>query len=88
MANYTGGMAVCPFYQRESRLSIICEGYCEDQQVGMKFRTEEEKRAWQREYCLRFYYPRCPLAATVLAHYRGQEPQKPAPRTSGLNLRS
>mgnify|MGYP005760012999 CR=1 FL=1 len=73
MANYTGGMAVCPFYQRESRLSIICEGYCEEQQVGMKFRTEAEKRAWQREYCLRFYYPRCPLAATVLAHYRGQE---------------
>ena len=73
MPNYTGGMSICPFYQRESRLSIVCEGYCEEQQIGMKFRTEEEKLQWQQKYCLRFYYPRCPVAATVLWHYQDQE---------------
>lgn len=76
MPNYTGGVAVCPFYQRESGLSIICEGYSPEQQVSMKFNSSKEKLRWQREYCLRFYYPRCPLAATVLAHYhRGDMPE-------------
>ena len=73
MPNYTGGMSICPFYQRESRLSIVCEGYCQEQQIGMKFRTEAEKLQWQQKYCLRFYYPRCPVAATVLWHYQDQE---------------
>lgn len=73
MPNYTGGMSICPFYQRESRLSIVCEGYCQEQQIGMKFRTEAEKIQWQQKYCLRFYYPRCPVAATVLWHYQDQE---------------
>ena len=53
MPNYTGGMSICPFYQRESRLSIVCEGYCQEQQIGMKFRTEAEKLQWQQKYCMR-----------------------------------
>lgn len=75
MPNYSGGVAVCPFYQRESGRSIICEGYAPEQQVSMKFNSGKEKLRWQQEYCLRFYYPRCPLAATVLAHYRQEEQQ-------------
>lgn len=78
MANYTGGMSVCPFYEREARLSIVCQGFSETQQLGMKFASEAEKLKWQREYCLRFYYPRCPVAATMLGYYRRQEGGCPA----------
>lgn len=73
MSNYSGGMAICPFYRREAKLSIICEGYTEKQQLGMKFENEKEKLRWQQEYCLRYYYPRCPLAGAVLNHYRQKE---------------
>ena len=73
MSNYSGGMAICPFYQREARLSIICEGYTPQQNLMMRFESEAEKQRWQQEYCLRYYYPRCPLAATILHHYRQKE---------------
>ena len=78
MPNYTGGVSVCPFYQREANLSITCEGFSPEQEISMKFSSSKEKLKWQREYCLRFYYPRCLIAATVLEHYRRSGIQFPS----------
>ena len=55
MPNYTGGASVCPFYQRETPSSIICEGVGPCQHTSMKFCGERDKLRWQREYWLQFY---------------------------------
>ena len=57
MPNYTGGASVCPFYQRETPSSIICEG------VG----------PCQQEYCLQFSYGKCPLAGGLLHYYEQED---------------
>src|SRR5699024_7976406 len=52
MPNYSGGMAICPFYAREAQYSIFCAyDPCDIQDVGgvaLKFRSVEGKVAHQR----------------------------------------
>jgi hypothetical protein len=73
MPHFNGGMAVCPFYERESRLSIVCEGDSESRNFGIKFRSEEDKCDWEKKYCLGFFYSQCPMAAALLRQYREHE---------------
>ena len=77
MSNYSGGVSVCPFYVKESGLSMQCAENpekCEETEVdalnqcsiSLKFPSSKAKLKHQREYCLRFNYPYCPLAAFYL----------------------
>lgn len=77
MANFTGGMAICPFYNRETGLSIYCSLYPDSFEshddifascsISCKFSSSDEKVKYQRRYCLRYYYPYCPLAGLFLS---------------------
>ena len=44
----------CPYYIREARLSMTCEGFFSDE-VVFRFNNEKEKETYQEENC--FMYP-------------------------------
>lgn len=83
MPNYSGGVSVCPFYCRESDLTISCgndnaltttdsSDPLKDCVLSVKFKSSETKLEYQKKYCLRYYYPYCPLAAFLLNRERKQ----------------
>lgn len=67
MGNTTGGgRAICPFYVKEAKQSITCEGLIDGADNMARFASADEKRVFQRERCERFdYEKRCPLAAAL-----------------------
>ena len=71
MANYTGGVnTVCPFYQRESKYQITCEGLIRGAYTQTRFDTEEAKLEFMRRACSSFSYAeRCPLAQLLTKQY-------------------
>lgn len=75
MPNFTGGMAVCPFYVREAKYSIYCAyDPCDIQDiacVSLKFGSVDSKFEHQRKRCLSYNYPRCPVARAYFAEYAG-----------------
>lgn len=46
-----GMYAKCPFYRRESRFSVCCEGIGEGTEFSIKFQTEEDKKQYIRAHC-------------------------------------
>lgn len=71
MANYVGGVtSVCPFYQRESRYMITCEGLFEGMNLQLNFDSEEHKQLYMSDACSSFdYVKRCPLAKLLMLKY-------------------
>ena len=45
----------CPYFEKDSRLTITCEGMYKDTTVKTEFDTEGHKREFQQKYC--FKYP-------------------------------
>ena len=75
MGSYVyGSKAVCPFYVREAKKSITCEGLIDDQRYTVThFPAEEEKRQFQDQRCgMQDYAIRCKLAAALLRKYEAQ----------------
>lgn len=60
--------AKCPFYIRESRLSITCEGADEHAEFAAKFETQAEKLEWQQNRCFQFH-PDCPIYRMAARKY-------------------
>ena len=58
----------CPFYIRESLLSITCEGEDEWTEMAAKFKTKEEKLEWQKNRCFQFE-PDCPIYRMAARKY-------------------
>lgn len=48
-----GLYAKCPFFLKESKFSICCEGIREGTEFSIKFQTEEDKKAYIRTHCNR-----------------------------------
>lgn len=44
-------MAKCPYYIRESKYGITCEGMLEKTECMNKFKTEGEKQRYLRQQC-------------------------------------
>ena len=44
----------CPYYIRESRLSMTCEGFISDE-IVMRFTCEKDKETFQEKEC--YHYP-------------------------------
>lgn len=58
-------MVQCPFYLRDNKLSIACEGILRETETLTKFKNEEEKGKFQKAQC--FQYPNtCPIARHIL----------------------
>lgn len=74
MANYTyGSKTICPFYLKEARKSITCEGLTEGTTNMTRFASEEEKHSFQAANCEMYNFGRfCPMAAAIMRKYKEQ----------------
>ena len=58
----------CPFFLRNTRLNIVCEGIIEKTENIMKFESEQSKMEYQRRNC--FSYPnQCIICKTLEKKY-------------------
>lgn len=76
MPNTTGGAKTkCPFYIKDAEKSISCEGMNDDVRcMVIRFRSEEEKAAYQEQKCQTYEYAsRCWIAAALTKKYEGGE---------------
>lgn len=71
MPNYSGGVTtVCPFYQRESKYQITCEGIISGSYTQTRFSSETEKLEFMMKACASFEHAlRCPLARLLMQRY-------------------
>lgn len=71
MGNYTGGgKTVCPFYLKEAKYSITCEGLITNTQLMTRFKDENEKMCHQEHHCMKFTYKdTCPVAYVLTDEY-------------------
>ena len=70
MSNCKGGAdTICPFYIKEARLSISCEGIIHGSSMMLRFKDESNKERWQSIACETYKYMGCPLAALVCKKY-------------------
>ena len=72
MPNDVGsGRAVCPFYSREGKLEIVCEGFFERTAAVIRFQNGADKRAFQQKHCETYHYDSvCPVAEKLMEKYR------------------
>ena len=50
--NWKGGAeTVCPYYERESKYSITCEGVYGGTDLVTHFREAHDKKRWQQKVC-------------------------------------
>lgn len=63
-------IAMCPFYIRESAMSITCEGFLTDNSYNTtKFSSEKDKIEYQRVCCWREEWCKCKLAKILNKKY-------------------
>lgn len=62
MSGYRGGVFKCPFYSRDYRDYLNCEGA----QVKL---PKEELDEYTRRYCANEEWRHCPIARALLLHY-------------------
>ena len=67
--------AVCPYYIRERKMEICCEGMRVGICTGVLFGSEEEKREWIRDFCGGFDDNLCPYARVIGGKY-GKDAEK------------
>lgn len=58
----------CPYYSRSQKLSITCEGIVNGAKNAIKFKTEEEKKEFQRNNCFK-YHNNCNLKKVLEKKY-------------------
>lgn len=56
---------ICPFFVRESELTITCEGMAVGAECVQRFSAADGKRAHQTRYCESFQFKKCPWAAML-----------------------
>ena len=60
---------MCPFYVRESKTAIVCEGVIGDTLCAQKFPSISEKARHEVDYCSREGGRRCPQFRAVSLKY-------------------
>lgn len=70
MASSTGASkSICPYFLREYNKSITCEGLEDTDEIMHRFDSAKDKCAFQRRYCFRYEYRRCPFAKAITEKY-------------------
>jgi len=74
MPHYTtGARAKCPYYVREAKQSLSCEGQIEGTVGMIRFRSTAEKKRHILECCESdLYAAKCPVAAALETKYKGR----------------
>lgn len=75
MGNFSGGgKAICPFYIKEARLSITCEGLIAGTCAMTRFLSVEQKIEFQEKHCDVYEYETtCPMAVVLFWKYAEEE---------------
>lgn len=75
MANFSfGARTVCPYYIREYKISLTCEGFIQGTCCVTRFADEAAKIKYQANVCECYdYLSRCKIAAAVHEKYK-EEP--------------
>lgn len=66
---YEKPLPQCPFYEKESRRTVICEGVVERNRLHMKFATEGTCAKYRMDYCYSMCWENCPVAKMLNAKY-------------------
>lgn len=65
---------VCPFYQKEERTKIHCEGIDKNTLIQLYFINKEFKMLHEKRYCMDLNnYTKCPLYTIIAKQYEGKE---------------
>lgn len=68
---------ICPYYQRETPTSIICEGLILGTSDVTRFRNKEQKRLHQIQCCEQYCYATaCARAALLSKSYDKEDKQQ------------
>lgn len=59
----------CPFYEKEIRKGICCEGIGSCSGITMNFNTEEEKLKYIRANCINAYPEQCRIFQILTEKY-------------------
>ena len=61
-----GKLAICPYYKRDTAVSISCEGLAPNSGIVHFFGNQESKKAWGKcACCSKDYGKRCMVAAAL-----------------------
>ncbi len=55
-------LAVCPFYRREQKQAIMCDGFLLGVSVTLRFTDPREAKLHKENYCRSQKYVQCPYA--------------------------
>lgn len=65
--------AVCPFYCKESKIQVVCEGLQKSQTLTIGFRNKTSMAKWQEKTCYNMdCLKNCPLAGLLMKKYEGE----------------
>lgn len=59
------GYQICPFFVKESELSVTCEGVIPGVACTQRFAASKQRAEHQRRYCNSYDYSDCPWAAML-----------------------
>lgn len=62
--------AQCPFFEKEARLSITCEGLLYKTQEAVRFKTEDDRIAITEIFCKSNEWELCPRAKMLIQKYK------------------
>lgn len=65
----TEAKITCPFFIRENRSSLVCEGVVDETQLTQHFMSCSEKALHMKNYCNREGGMRCPVYRAVNLKY-------------------
>ena len=66
MRHYESKSAVCPFYRKESKQKIYCEGVTDGNSIHMAFDSPTSMQDYLWCYCYTNKYKYCLIANTLL----------------------
>ena len=60
---------ICPYYKRETRYTLVCEGPAEGVNAQLNFASPRDRRAHMADFCTEKCWPGCWIAAMAAEKY-------------------
>ena len=68
-AHYRKADVECPFYKRDDKTKLVCEGVRTDVNIQQNFPRREDMEAYMRDFCLSGCWRGCMIAALAREKY-------------------
>lgn len=61
-ANWDDKFVKCPFYRKNEKNRIVCDGICKGNTINLSFEDCRDKKMYMKEMCDKFDgFPTCPI---------------------------